>query len=433
MTNRTRNHLAVFFGTAGSFKNQVSSTMAAQLMGLVLATAQGVVLARWLGTEGKGVVALAMLVSSALAMLLNPGLTASYVFHAAGARLPLQVLTRHAVTFSSLAGLAGIALFGLGLATGVVQRLLPGVPTAPLLLAVAALPVTILSALLGALLHGQQRIRTLNVVTVARAAVVLVLTVAALIGLGLGPVGAVGAILAGTLVTVAAFGWLLQQDGDAWKPGFERTTATHLLHYGTRAHAGNLAQFFNYRLDMFVVNFIAGPAAVGIYTVAVRLAELVWQLPNAAAFAMFPRAASRSREEMNRFTPRVFVVTLAGATVAAIGLAAVGRFAIRLLYSEDFLAAYLPLLLLLPGTVLLGGAKVLTNDLAGRGFPHYNAITATVALVVTVGLDIVLVPAYGVAGAAVASTVAYTVTLALAGSMYRGITRGNPETEPRST
>ena len=191
-------------------------------------------------------------------------------------------------------------------------------------------------------------------------------------------------------------------------------------------------QFFNYRLDVFVLNFIAGPAAVGVYTVSVRLAELVWQMPNAASFVIFPRAAARSSHEMNRFTPRVFRWTLVLTATAALGLAVIARPAIRFIYGSAFDGAFLPMLLLLPGVVLLGGGKVLANDVAGRGFPHYNAIVSGTCLILTVLLDLLLIPDHGAAGAAVASTVAYVAVFGLAAAFWVKVRRrsAQPPTEP---
>ena len=68
---------------------------------------------------------------------------------------------------------------------------------------------------------------------------------------------------------------------------------------------GNVLQFFNYRLDLFLVNYFLGPSGVGIYTVAVSMGEMLWYLPNAVSFVIFPKAANTSKEAMNRFTPRV--------------------------------------------------------------------------------------------------------------------------------
>jgi O-antigen/teichoic acid export membrane protein len=126
---------------------------------------------------------------------------------------------------------------------------------------------------------------------------------------------------------------------------------------------------------------------------------------------------------MNRFTPRVFWNILAITIIGAIVLALFGNLVIRIVFSSAFLDAYIPLLVLLPGVVLLGAGKVLTHDMAGRGYPQYNSITAGVSLVVTVILDFALIPKMGVAGAAIASTISYAlsffVTLGFYFSVYR--------------
>lgn len=185
-----------------------------------------------------------------------------------------------------------------------------------------------------------------------------------------------------------------------------------------------MLQFFNYRLDAFIVNVFLGAAAVGIYGAAVSLAEMLWYLPNAVSFVIFPKAAAATAEEMNRFTPRVFRLTLALTAAGAVALALLGGLLIRLIYGPAFAAAYLPLLVLLPGVVLLGGGKVLSNEMAGRGLVHYNSIISGLALILTVALDLLLIPRLGLSGAALASTAAYTVTFFIALLFYRSVSRG---------
>ena len=158
---------------------------------------------------------------------------------------------------------------------------------------------------------------------------------------------------------------------------------------------------------MFIVNYFLGPAGAGLYSVSVRLAELLWYLPNAVGFAIFPKVAATGADKMNAFTPRVFRMTLGLTVLGALGLALLGKPIIQLVYSSVFESAYVPMLVLLPGVVLLGGAKVLTNEMAGRGYPLYNSVNTSLTLMVTVLLDWVLIPRFGIIGAALASTIAY--------------------------
>ena len=52
---------------------------------------------------------------------------------------------------------------------------------------------------------------------------------------------------------------------------------------------------------------------------------------------------------------------------------------------------------------------MVTGDLRGRGRPGVSSLLAGLTAIVTVGLDLLLIPAYGANGAALASAVAYTV------------------------
>ena len=46
----------------------------------------------------------------------------------------------------------------------------------------------------------------------------------------------------------------------------------------------------------------------------------------------------------------------------------------------------------------------------GRGYPHYSAFCSGFGLVVTIILDLILIPEYDINGAAIASSVSYCTT-----------------------
>jgi len=90
-------------------------------------------------------------------------------------------------------------------------------------------------------------------------------------------------------------------------------------------------------------------------------------------------------------------------------------FSIPLLFGEDFDGAARPLALLLPGVVLFAPVTVLVVYLSVRhGRPHLSLAVSVAAAVVTAALAFLLIPEYGVEGAAVASAVGYAVGGALA-------------------
>ena len=78
----------------------------------------------------------------------------------------------------------------------------------------------------------------------------------------------------------------------------------------------------------------------------------------------------------------------------------------------------------------MGGAKVLANELAGRGYPHYNSAVSAMALVVTLLLDVLLIPRWGAMGAAAASSVAYASSFFLSMTLHRTVVRKSTSAVP---
>jgi O-antigen/teichoic acid export membrane protein len=192
--------------------------------------------------------------------------------------------------------------------------------------------------------------------------------------------------------------------------GIDGQVLKTFLGYGSQGYLANLLAFFNYRLDSLLVNGLAGIASLGYYSISVAIAETLWNLANAFSLVMFPHVSSLDRAEANRITPIVCRNTVAVTLVGAIVMFAVSRPFILLVFGPALLASVVPLWLLLPGIVTLTPAKVISSYLSGIGKPYYSAYISGGTVVLTVALDLVLIPRFGIAGAAAASSVVYTCT-----------------------
>jgi len=409
------------------FKQQVGATFFTQLIVLVLSFTNTVIIARWLGPEGKGVIALALLVPGMIGLFLSGGIGVANVYFASSRHLDVPILTENSVKFAILSTILGMFVVGTLVATGWLSVLVPGISLWLIILAMVGLPFGLLSGHLSAILQGLQRIIMVNMIHLVQSVLTLILTLLLVIGFRMGLLGALLSSLGAGIVSPIIMIVILRREGGVFKPSWNTSAMRSTLSFGLKGHIGNLLQFFNYRLDTFFVNYFIGPGAVGIYSVSVGLAELLWHFPNAVGFVIFPKAAATKPEVMNIFTPRVFRITLGVTTLGAIGLVLLGKPFIQLIYSLAFVGAYVPMLALLPGVVLLGGAKVLTNEIAGRGYPHYNSLSAGVAFILTVIFDLILIPRFGILGAALASTIAYTTIFFAAAGFYLMISRRTTE------
>lgn len=405
------------------FARQVGATTIAQALTLTFSLVTASITARWLGPEGKGMLAMIIMVPTLFQLFLGFGLVSANVYYTGANRIKVHQLTENTMAFSLLGTLIGVFIILLAFSGDLLRFLLPGVPPGYLALGMIALPFGLLSSNFSAVLQGLRRILTLNIINVIRSALSVVFMAVCLVWFELGLPGAIFATLTVHVIVFGSFVRLIKREGGSFVPRWDREIVRPTFTFGLKSYISNLMQFFTYRLDLFFINFFLGPAEVGIYSVSVVIAELLWQIPNATSFVLLPKSANSSPAEMNRFTPKVFKVIFIITLLGAIGLAILGRPFILVIFSKDFMGAYVPLLILLPGVVLLGVAKILANDVGGRGYPLYNSITAGVSLIVTILFDFLLIPAMGVAGAALASTIAYSMTFIFSVFIYIYVSR----------
>jgi len=166
-------------------------------------------------------------------------------------------------------------------------------------------------------------------------------------------------------------------------------------------------------------------AGVGVYAVSVTVSQSVWFIANAVAVVLLPRLTGADASDAARTTPLVCRSTLFVSALAALALGVASLWLIEALFGDDFESAVEPLLWLLPGTVALAGSKILTSYIFSQGHPLTNSLITVAALAVTLAADFALIPPFGVAGAAVASSLAYGVHFALSLAAYRRLSGGS--------
>ncbi|GAB3255501.1 hypothetical protein GCM10027425_15610 [Alteromonas gracilis] len=194
-----------------------------------------------------------------------------------------------------------------------------------------------------------------------------------------------------------------------------------IVGFGWRGQIGGLVTLLNLRLDFAILGALAGPAVLGVYAVASKFAELLRLPGTALTWVTYPRLAGLPAEEADRLARRMLWPAAAVVVAAAVPTYALIGPVVRLLYGAEFEDAIGLARLLVVGMLLAGAAGVASGWLYGRGRPGRNSVALGVGLVLTVVLDLALIPAYGAWGAAVASTVAYVAADAvLVGMLLRG-------------
>jgi O-antigen/teichoic acid export membrane protein len=122
---------------------------------------------------------------------------------------------------------------------------------------------------------------------------------------------------------------------------------------------------------------------------------------------MFPRLAGSSDTDAHAATTRVCRHTLFILALGVAGFAIGGPIVIPLFYGRDYTGAIMPLLVLLPGLLLAALYQLLARNFTSRGRQEVNILAACLALSSNVGLNILMIPRYGIVGAAAAHGLSY--------------------------
>jgi stage V sporulation protein B len=233
------------------------------------------------------------------------------------------------------------------------------------------------------------------------AAVVALLTVA---DLGV-TAGLAATAVSAVLAIVATYAVILRRD----RLAVDRQLFGRMLSYGTRLWPGSLFQILNFRLDVIILQFFRPLSAVGYYVVAQAVAELVNGLAIAFRSSVLPLVSSEDDEEARaRTTANALRHQVILAVVAIAAIATLGPVVLLVGFGPDYRSALVPMLILLPGILLLNTGTVAAASLGGRGRPGVTSALSALSLAVTVALDLALIPWLGVNGAALASLVAYS-------------------------
>lgn len=275
-------------------------------------------------------------------------------------------------------------------------------------LVLVTIPVTVIFSIVMSLVVGEERFRLHAVVAMVRQVTSLAAFLFCILFLGRGAVTAsVGNLIGLSVSASIALLFLKHILRDAWKIKEARQSFLPTLIFGVRGQAGNLASFFSYRLDVFVVNYFLNASQVGLYALGVLISEALWQVPGIVSTALCPRTARTVGAGADRFTcmilRHVFLLTV----VAGILVALVSPLIIPLIFGARFAPSVPVIWWILPGTIALSLAKVICADLSGRGLNIHAAISSYIGLLFTLVLDWFLIPRMGIQGAALASSIAY--------------------------
>ncbi len=394
-------------------------TLVLRYITLAVQVPTSILLARLLGVEGKGLYTLLTVVPWLTAFVLLMGQDTAQVWLLSSRRSKLgPVLKYCAALLLTVSPLALAAYFWV-----VAPRVMEGVPGALVVASSLLIPLVVTRYLLLSLILGYERVVRFNFYYLASSLLILLLVVV-LVGVqGRGLPGALAAFIAAQAVVIPLGIWWLARSAREDKGGAPRGSLSGMelvrrsLAYGIKGHPAGLLTTFNQRFDFFLMGSLSDLSQVGLYAVAVAVAETIWHIPMSIHLNLFPRISAEGGSEGASRLPRAFRMTVLLSLALALLLLGAGRMAIGLLFGEEFLPSFIPLVILLPGVLAVACASVFESYFAGINRRQYQSYSAGCAFALGLALGLWLIPRYGAAGAAAASTASYTLQMIISISL----------------
>lgn len=406
-----------------TFARNVSITLATRIAILMVGLATSVIMARALGPEGKGLFSLAVLVASITFAMTNLGIGTASGYLLGRKRASFEELAGNWLSLSLVIGVGTLAV-SMMLAPVLAPHFVPAVPLAAIAVSLVCVPFLNLSTNFQMLFRANNDFQSFNLVEALQPGAFFVLFVAAAIVLSDRLFGASVAVYLLSTIIAGIGAVLLVARSSRLAFRWNGALVKEALGFGVQQNLANFLNLLNYRFDMLLVNYFLDPKFVGFYSISVVIAEKLWYVPNILSAVLHPRVAhAESAAEANRDTARVSRITVLLMGAGAAGILLLGRPMIRILFSNRFLPAVVPLFVLLPGILMISVAKVLTSDLIARGFPRANMWAGTVGFVSNVILNVILIPRMALVGAALSSTVSYTLYAVVIMIFFLRITR----------
>jgi O-antigen/teichoic acid export membrane protein len=382
-------------------------TLTSKIAGLGTSFLVGVFVARMFGVAGKGALSVMMQVPGLLVVALDLGISTSLIYFVSRGESKPGTAAANSVLTATLLGALGAPLIWLLLSGPL--AIIPNVPIWATLVAMAILPLSLLAGWMGSISVGLSDLRLPLWYAIVSSATTLG-GLAILLATGNGNLTTVMAVSAGgTLVGILVFFVGLRKWLVPFRP--EPSAARKMAGFSAKAYLTSISGLMHERQDVLLLGWLAGTAAVGLYSVSVAFAEITWYIPGALSSAILAKGSRRSEESTVDYTTRTARVAIIFMLITIAGSLLVVPWLIPLVYGSAFAGAMYAFFALTPGILADGVSRILWSYQITRGRMYWEMAVGT--MVLNIAVVIALVPALGAVGAALASSVSYSILAVL--------------------
>ena len=392
---------------SGHMLLDIIGLIGSRVMLVVFGLATGIITARLLGPHDRGVFTVLLLLPQTLVNFAKMGVAQANVYYIRRRGASVATVASNSLVLSVAVGLLLFAVCYVGRDWFIAPFTKGAAPTL-VVLTLSAIPFFLIESYFLSILQAMERFRAYNTQAILKAVFGFLGIAIALLALK----GGIAAALVSQVIVIAGANlWLLRQVGQVapfgprWDGGVGRGT----LEFGAKSYLQTVAAHLHYRIDIYLIAYFLNPAEVAFYSIAVNITNPILHIPDAIGTVIYPKLAGSSDADAHARTAVTCRHTLFATVVAAVFYAIVGSKALMIFYGERYAPAIRPMLLMLPGIIMISLYQILTRNFTSRNRQQVNIVAAAMALAVNTTLNLILIPRLGIAGAAISTAISYSL------------------------
>lgn len=184
-----------------------------------------------------------------------------------------------------------------------------------------------------------------------------------------------------------------------------------ILSFGVQILGADVINTINLQADMILVGYFLTANDVGYYSVSVGLSRFFWLIPQALQKITYPTTseywAKNNHEAMQKMIDKSMRYTAFILIPVGLGFGFFAKEIIVFIFGEEFISAILPFQILIIGTIAYGLIKTIGGSLSGIGQADINLKVTAFGALIDVICMIILIPIYGIIGAAIATIISF--------------------------
>lgn len=390
----------------GSFTYQSVHTFLARVFIVGATFLAGLIVARILGPEGKGVVSMLNALTFLLVPLAELGVRQSTAFCIGQKRFPTpDIYASMQGIYSVMSVFSVIVLIIIYWQIGYMQKYGIWLCMPFILL----LPFILFENYHNGVFIGHKMVDKLNYAALVDKISLIFLLAGFIWILRWGVAGAgLSYLIARVFGFSAIFYWLIRKI--SFRPAFNRDIWKELIRKGIVFAIALFVINVNYRLNTILLGYFQKAENVGVFSVGVNFAEVLKEVPLAIGLVLFSRSANWQKHELSEGIKKVALLSrvlflLMFIVAGFVGIAV--TILIPFLYGSAFANSVTVTWILLPGIVVLSIFLVINLFVAGQGRPDLSIKAFAPAIIINVLIAVWAMPRWGANGAALASSVSF--------------------------